>query len=300
MIYNAEGLELYKIFDAFGAQIDKAYNISGEQVFSAYNPTISFLHSFDMSEFDPDVILSPQGMAITGNNAFQYFTGNDSLHIINLVNFTIDGGYTVPEFVHGNGLVFGDAAQSSGFPLLYASQFGETAQIDARKIAIAEVGTGDYRIVGYYDIPQNAGYHPQFMADWTNGKGYTIGYQYLTTESGNYMTISEYNISDMSTIIKSWTIPYIGVIQGSCFWHGYIIIVTDSYNYAKVKINFINIENKTLQTYEFTKQQDHQMEFQGIDVLGNDLIVSSWIYDDSDGQKLKYCLYKITLPDVEQ
>lgn len=296
-IYNVNGVTLSGVKDVNNTTLSYAYDVSGNEVFNGYMPLLTFLHSINMSVFNPDAVVSPQGMAVYGNYAFQYFSTDETLQIIDLTDYSIDGSYAVPEFVHGNGLMFGDTIQASGFPLLYASQWGTSEQSESRWIEIAEVGLSSYSISGHYDIPQSAGYHPQFVADWENEKAYTIGYSTSSTASGN-MIVSQYNLSDMTSIIKQWNIPYTGVLQGSTFWNKYIIIIGDSYNYENVKITFVDTDTEQSATYQFVKKQDHQMEFQGVDVYNGNLIISSWIYDDEDNQKLKYWLYTMNLPDV--
>ena len=114
------------------------------------------------------------------------------------------------------------------------------------------------------------------------------------------MIISEYNINDMTTVTDQWTVQYMGVVQGSCFWEGYIIVIGDSYDYSQVRVTFINTTTHEKTEYKFDKYQDHQMEFQGVDVVGEDLLISSWVYDESDSSILKYWLYKMNLPTEDQ
>lgn len=296
-IYNATGTALTQAFNAEGEELYVAYDMDGNAIFTPepYEPQLIFHKSILMSTFNPNKIISPQGMAVFGNYIAQFFTEDDSLRLIDMTNWSVDGTYELSEFLHGNGLVFGKTVQSSGFPLLYGSQFGESASEESRKIAIANIGLSSYSIDGYYDIPASAMYHPQFVADWENGKGYTIGYAQLSTGSGN-MTISEFNINNMTTVVEQWTVSYMGVVQGSCFWNGYIVVVGDSYDYSKVRLSFINVATHNKTEFQFVKQQNHSMEFQGVDVVGNDLLISSWIYDDDDNNKLKYWLYKVNLP----
>lgn len=299
-VYSSSGQELAIIYDADGDNLTVAYDDDGDEIFNAappepYAPELTFLQSISMSEFNPNRIISPQGMAIYGDYIAQYFTNDDSLRLIDMRDWSIDGAYSLPEFLHGNGLIFGNTVQPSGFPLLYGSQFGESASVESRLIAIAEIGLSSYVIDGYYTIPAAAGYHPQFVADWTNGKAYTIGYSQLSIEYGN-MIISEYNISDMETIVDQWTVSYTGIVQGTCFWNGYFIVIGDSYDYSKMRLSFISVTSHEKTEYQFTKKQDHRMEFQGVDVYNNNLIISSWIYDDEDNQKLKYWLYTVNLP----
>lgn len=300
-IYDATGTVLTQAFKVDGSELSIGYDKDGNVIFSPepYEPQLTFLKSIPMSTFNPNKAISPQGMAVYGNYIAQFFTSDDSLRLIDMTDWSVDGAYELPEFLHGNGLVFGNTVQASGFPLLYGSQFGESASVESRKIAIADIGLSSYSIEGYYDIPSSAKCHPQFVADWNNGKGYTIGYAQLATGSGN-MTISEFNISDMTTVLAQWTVSYMGVVQGSCFWNGYIVVIGDSYNYSKVRVSFINVSTHEKTEFQFTKYQDHRMEFQGVDVVENDLLISSWIYDELDGSVLKYWLYKINLPQDGQ
>ena len=300
-IYNATGTVLTQAFESDGDSLATAYDKDGNAIFSPtpYAPQLSFHKSILMSVFNQNKVISPQGMAVFGNYIVQYFTEDDSIAIIDRTDWSIDGYYELSEFLHGNGLVFGNTIQQSGFPLLYGSQFGESQSEESRYITIANIGLSTYSIEGYYEIPASAGYHPQFVADWANGKGYTIGYAQLSTGSGN-MTISEFDITDMTTVENQWTVSYMGVMQGSCFWNGYIVVIGDSYNYSKVKVNFINVQTHEKTVFEFTKYQDHRMEFQGVDVIGNDLLISSWVYDESDSSTLKYWLYTMNLPDAGQ
>lgn len=300
-IYDRTGANLSQAFNASGLELSVAYDRGGNIVFSPepYNPQLSLFKSILMSAFNPNRVISPQGMAVYGNYIAQYFTNDDSLRIIDMTDWSIDGSYALPEFVHGNGLVFGKTVQQSGFPLLYGSQFGLSQQDESKLIAIAEIGLSSYAIKGYYDIPRSAGYHPQFVADWDNNKGYTVSYPQASTGSGT-MIIAEFDIDDMEEIIDQWTLPYMGVAQGSCFWNGYIVVICDSYDYSKVKVNFINVTTRQRTEFQFTKQQNRNMEFQGVDVVGNDLLISSWIYDSNDSNVLKYWLYRMNLPSEGQ
>jgi len=296
-IYKSDGNKLTLPYDAVGNALHTAYDANGDVVYtdSPYSPALTFIHSIPMSEFNPNTTISPQGMAIYGNKIFQYFTGDDSLAIIDIDDWTIVGRYALPEFVHGNGLMFGNVIQSSGYPLLYGSQFGLSVSEESRKIAIADVDLSSYSIIGYYDIPASAGYHPQFVADWANGTAYTIGYSNLYTTSGD-MIISAFDLSDMTTPTEQWTIPYCGVVQGTTFWNGNIIIIGDSYNYADIRLTFVDVLSHTKSEYLLTKKQSSSMEFQGVDVFDGNLMVSCWIYDNEDSRKLKYWLYSINLP----
>ncbi len=300
-IYDKTGANLSQAFNASGSELSVAYDRGGNIVFSPepYNPQLSFYKSILMSAFNPNMVISPQGMAVYGDYIAQYFTNDDSLRIIDMTDWSVDGSYALPEFVHGNGLVFGKTVQQSGFPLLYGSQFGTSQQDESKRIAIADIGLSSYSIKGNYDIPASVGYHPQFVADWDNGKGYTISYPQLSTGSGN-MIIAEFNISDMETIVTQWTVSYMGVVQGSCFWNGYIVVIGDSYDYSKVRVTFINVSTHQKTEFQFDKQQNRNMEFQGVDVLGDDLLISSWIYDSNDSNVLKYWLYKLNLPSEGQ
>lgn len=300
-IYDKTGISLLQAFDTDGTELSTAYDKDGGVVFSPepYNPQLSFFKSILMSDFNPNKMISPQGMAVYGDYIAQYFTNDDSLRLINMTNWSIDGAYEIPEFVHGNGLVFGKVVQQSGFPLLYASQFGTVAPDESKLIAIAEIGLSSYSIKEYYDIPRSAGYHPQFVADWDNNKAYAISYPQASTGTGSKI-VAEFDIHDMDTIIDQWTISSMGIIQGSCFWNGYIVVIVDSYDYAKVGVNFINVATHQNTEIQFTKQQNRNMEFQGVDVVGGDLLISSWIYDANDNNVLKYWLYKLNLPSEGQ
>lgn len=296
-IYNASGTQLLSAYDASGIELATAYTASGDVVFSPepYVPELTFLHSINMSVLNPDMVISPQGMAIYNGYIFQFSTNDEALHIIDMSDYSQVGSYEVAEFVHGNGLMFGNIVQQTGFPLLYASQWGTSASEESRNITIAQVGTSSYGVDGYYEIPASAGRHPQFVADWKNGKAYTIGYSGPSTSSGN-MVISAYNLTDMETVIDQWTVSYMGVMEGSTFWNKYIIMVGDSHSYAQMRLSFINVETHEKTEYLFTKTQSTRMEFQGVDVVGSDLLVSCWIYDAEDSGVLKYWLYTINLP----
>ena len=300
-IYDASGVALTQAFDVNGSNLSVAYDKDGDAIFSPepYDPQLSFHKSMLMSVFNPNKVISPQGMAVFGNYIVQYFTEDDSIAIIDKTSWSVDGYYELSEFVHGNGLVFGKNVQPGGFPLLYGSQFGTSQQEGSNLIAIADIGMSAYSIEGYFDIPTSAGYHPQFVADWDNNKGYTVSYPQASTGSGN-MIIAEFDIDDMETIVDQWTVSYMGVVQGSCFWNGYIVVIGDSTNYSKMRVTYINVKTKEKTEFQFTKQQDHSMEFQGVDVVGNDLLISSWIYDDNDSNKLKYWLYTLNLPGEGQ
>lgn len=300
-IYNIDGTSLSSANGIDGSVLHRAYDISGNTIFDGdpYVPELTFLHSINMSTFNPNMVVSPQGMAIYGNYIAQYFTNDDSLRLIDMRDWSIAGAYALPEFLHGNGLMFGKTVQPSGFPLLYGSQFGESASVESRLIAIADIGLSSYSIDEYYDTPASAGYHPQFVADWDNDKAYTIGYAQPATGYGQ-MTIAEYDISDMSTIISSWTVPYMGIVQGSTFWNGYIVVIGDSYDYSEIRVTFINVTTQIKTEYRFTKKQNHDMEFQGVDVDGDHLVISSWIYDVDDNETLKYWLYTMNLPEPWQ
>lgn len=300
-IYNASGTQLLSAYDASGIELATAYDASGDVVFSPepYVPELTFLHSINMSVLNPDMVISPQGMAIYNGHIFQFSTNDEALHIIDMSDYSQVGSYEIAEFVHGNGLMFGNAVQQTGFPLLYASQWGTSESEESRNITIAQVGISSYGVDGYYEIPVSAGRHPQFVADWINGKAYTIGYSGSSTSSGN-MIISAYDLNDMETVIDQWTVSYMGVLQGSTFWDKYIVIVGDFYNYAQVRITFINVETHEKTEFYFLKKQSTRMEFQGVDVVENNLIVSSWIYDAEDSNILKYWLYSVNLPSAGQ
>lgn len=299
-IYDISGVQLSDAYRNNGVSLDVAYDANGNVIYTKepYAPSLTFLHSINMSTFSQSVV-SPQGMAVYGKYIAQYFAPDDTLRFIDTTDWSVDGAYSLTEFLHGNGLVFGDTVQTSGFPLLYASQFGTSQESESRLIAIAEVGLSSYTIKGYYDIPSSAGYHPQFVADWQNEKGYTIGYRWLATSSGD-MKISSYNINDMTTVVDQWEVPYMGVVQGSCFWNGYIVVIGDSYNYSSIRVTFINVSTHEKTEFQLAKYQSTDMEFQGVGILGNDLLVSSWVYDSQDSGILKYWIYKINLPQNGQ
>lgn len=300
-IYSINGLQKDAAYNVVGNDLSVAYNVDGGEEYrpGPYDPRLTFMHSINMSVFNPNKIISPQGMAIYEDYIAQYFTNDDSLRLIDMRDWSIAGAYALPEFLHGNGLMFGKTVQPSGFPILYGSQFGESASVESRLIAITDIGLSSYSLDGYYDIPSSAGYHPQFVADWDNDRAYTIGYAQPATGYGR-MTIAEYDISDMTTIISSWTVPYMGIVQGSTFWNGYIVVIGDSYDYSEIRVTFIDVSTQIKTEYRFTKKQNHDMEFQGVDVDGDHLVISSWIYDADDSRTLKYWLYAMNLPEPWQ
>lgn len=287
-IYEIDGTMLNSAYNVSGSSLTYAYNKDGLQIYP-YNPQLTLLNTMLMSSLNPNINITPQGMAVYGNYIFQFFTGDNTMRIFNKTTYELLGSYTAIDIKHANTMQFGAEVQDNGFPLLYVSEWGVDGATNSSTIDVLKAGVLSYQIVDSFTLPSSAGYHPSFVGDWGNGVGYSVGFKNSTsTTTSQPNTITKYDLTDMS-VIEQYDVSYMGVLNGWDYYDGNLIYCGNTWNGATAIFSFIDVTTHTVTPYTFAKTSNE--EYEGYAVDGNNLLCSNWINDGT----LKYRFYTMNL-----
>ena len=289
-VYDINGTGLSIIYDISGNDLDNAFDINGNEVFSTYEPSMTLLHSTQMSTFSQSTI-TPQGFASYGNYYFQFFTGDNKIRILNKTNFELVASYSATDIKHANTMQFGDVVQDNGFPLLYVSEWGDSGEVDSKTIDVLKIDLNGYEIVDSFTLPNSAGYHPSFVGDWENNVGYSVGFKNNIAPSVEQPNvITKYDLDDMS-VLEQYDVPYMGILNGWEYYNGNLIYCGNTWNGETAIFSFINVATHDVTPYSFAKTTDE--EYEGYSVSGDELICSNWIRSSSI---LYYRIFSMNLP----
>lgn len=286
-VYDVNGNALSNVYDIDATDLDYAYDIDGTQVFAKYIPSLTLLHSVPMSTLASGSI-TPQGFAIYGDYYFQFFTGDNTMRVFNRNTYAMVGSYSATDISHANTMQFAQTPESTGFPLLYVSEWGASGEVDSKIIDVLRVSTTGYTKVSSFTLPASCGNHPSFIADWDSGIAYTVGYSGGTRDS-EYMIISEFNLSDMSTPTEQYQVPYMGVLNGWEIHDGRLIYYGNSWDSLSLLVSFIDIATHEVTQFSFAKTGNE--EYEDCCVSGDTLVLSNWLNDGT----LKYQIYSMNL-----
>lgn len=279
-VYNISGTELQAVYNIGGELLNQAFDIDGNELLSGV-PTyqMSVLHSEPISTGQ-----SVQGMAVYGNYIFQFFTGTNKMKVYSLSDYSYITEFSCTVIGHGNNLQFGDTVQANGFPLLYASDAGQTAG-DNQVIYVVSIDLTGCELVDTITLPSSAGYFLNSVIDFDERIIYTVGYSLNDHEDQTGMTvITAVDLDDPTTVIDTWQYNYLGVIQGVVLHNDYIVVNCSTWNVAGFTLYFINRRTKALDsTQEFYKEAD--AETQGFAFIRNHYLVSKWVYKTVSGTR---------------
>ena len=95
------------------------------------------------------------------------------------------------------------------------------------------------------------------------------------------MIISYFDMDDLTTPTAQYQVPYMGVLNGWEYYNGKLIFYGNGWNTATLIVSFINVTSHAVTQYTFEKTTNE--EYEDCSVEGNNLILSNWIYDATDG-----------------
>lgn len=282
------------IYDLLGNAVDSVYDVDGQQIFEAFDIDNNELINHSLTLLNSQQIAtgqSPQGMATYDGYIFQFFSTINKLKIFRESDYSLVQEIPCAFIGHGNNLQFGVEEQQSGFPLLYAS---DSDSADARYIYVVQVDLSSASLVDTITLPSAVGNFPNGVIDFANRKIYTAGYtaNSVYSKSGKYV-FCVLSLDDPSSVIDSWQLDYLGVMNG-LLWNGKnIILNANTYDGLEVKFYFINPKNKSVSTVlSFSKEDDS--EYQGMSLKQGWILVSKWIYKTINNvRSLFYEFYKL-------
>lgn len=289
-VYDELGNELSAVYDESGTELDHAYDELGNVIYTRGSPLypseLTLLHSTVLSSG------SPQGMATYGDYIFQFFTNVNKMRIYNRSDYSLVNELNCTVIGHGNNLQFGTEEQASGFPYLYAS---DSNAADARYIYVLNVSLQSLELVRTISLPATVGNYPNAVIDFEHNKIYTLGYtaDSVYTETGRYIACI-LDLNDPSTVIDTWQLNYLGVMNG-LVWNGsYIVLNANTWDGYDAKFYFINpVSHMITNTLELDKEYDS--EFQGFSFEGSYYLLSKWIYRTvSNVRTLYYEFYSLS------
>lgn len=282
-IYDINGNALNYTYDIAGNELNYAYDISGNIIYSKGTPEYPANLSLLYSTYPG--INSPQGMATYGNYIFQFFSNVNKMNVYTKTDYSLINSMNCTVIGHGNNLQFGNEVQENGFPLLYCS---DSNSADARYIYVLSIDTTQLSLVNTINLPSAVGNYPNAVIDFESSKIYTLGYTGSTVyDSSGRNVLCSLDLSNPSTVLKTWQYNYLGVMNG-LVWNGeHVILNANTWDGTNVKFYFINPTTEVIDcTLTFEKEYDS--EYQGFSYEGTYYLVSKWIYKNAPSTRTLY------------
>lgn len=288
-VCNSKGNSLSEICNSAGTIIDSACNSSGDIIYPAtFNKVL--LNEILMSTLNPSVSVIPQGFAIYGNYYFQFFTGDNTMRVFSMIDYSLVSSFPADNIAHANNMFFGREIQDTGFPLLYSVEHTLGGRDnDSKVVDVLKVSLEGYEIVSRYTIGGDCGDYPGCIIDWDTNTVYAIGYNDYPTDA-TQMILTIYNMSDWSTPINRVVLPMMGILNGFDFYNGKLIYVGNTWNDSQLTLSEIDVNTFEITPHYYSKSTDS--EYEGSCVVGNSLYLSQW--DSTDN--LYYRFYLVNLP----
>lgn len=288
-VCDASGNALSEICNSAGVVIASACDASGNIIYPAtFNKVL--LNEVLMSTLNPSKTITPQGFAIYGDYYFQFFTGDDTMRIFSMVDYSLVGNYAANDIAHANNMFFGTVVQDTGFPLLYVVEHTLGGRNnDSKVVDVLKVSLNGYEIVSTYTIGGDCGDYPGCIIDWNTDTVYAIGYNDYPTDA-TQMILTVYSMSDWSTPTHRVVLPMMGILNGLEFHNGKLLYIGNTWNDSQLILSEIDVNTFEITPHYYSKSTDS--EYEDCCVVGNALYLSQWDRTDN----LYYRLYSMDLP----
>lgn len=282
-VYNIGGTEIQAVYDISGNLLNQAFDIEGNELLSGVPEyQLSVLHSEQIATGQ-----SAQGLAVYGDYIFAFFTGTNMMKVYSLTDYSYITEFSCTIIGHGNNLQFGDTVQSNGFPLLYASDAGQTAGTN-RVIYVVSIDLTGCSLVETITLPASAGYFLNAVIDFEERIIYTVGYSKSDHEDPTGKTvITAIDLDDTTTVLDSWQYDYFGIIQGVALHNDYIVVNCSTWNVENFTMYFVNRRTKAIDSTQ-TFYKEAKAETQGFAFVKNHYLVSKWVYRTVSGSEYLY------------
>jgi len=303
-VYNNIGTELNDVFSGAGVSLDNAYDSAGVLIHTKGTPptppeppTPVYPVGLTLLNSSYPGVNSPQGMATYGDYIFQFFSNVNRMYVYRKDDYSLVNFMSCTMIGHGNTLQFGKVVQANGFPLLYCS--GQ----DAQEEYVLSIDTSSLSLNNTISLPSYTiiGHHNNNVIDFDNGILYTEGITSESVYDGNATFIfCALDLNNPSNVLDTWTLGYLGVVQG-VVWDGtHIVVNCNTYNGRYVKFYFINPLTHNIDKVEqFDKEYQSPLdsEYQGFSYEGGYYLVSKWVYKDYPNERSLYYEFYAYVPD---
>lgn len=245
-IYDKSGNALTTCYDKNGSALAYAYDVNGDAVFVS-GETIDY-DSHTIESYLSLNVANTQGFDIFDNVLFQFRGGTTVANVMN--TYDVETGSALSTGVsidseHGNTASFSDEFYdvSDRFPLLYVSNNADSANTSA---SINRVTTSSATLIKTLVFPiADTGYYAHPCYDFDNDLAYVLGYTENSNQDSdggvNKTIVTIWDLSDLTdngdgtytpTLLSSYQIDFIYVIQGQQFHDGMMWLASGYINHA--------------------------------------------------------------------